>query len=77
MATPTPGGDKKFKPFPKKQITYFEKRLMEERGGSSAWDEAGSQSRSHRRCNRQRRDLQAGFSLIQGAAFSAGKIPPW
>ncbi|MEK0431154.1 MAG: hypothetical protein RL139_958 [Gemmatimonadota bacterium] len=31
MATPTPGGDKKFKPFPKKQITYFEKRLMEER----------------------------------------------
>ena len=30
-ATPTPGGEKKFKPFPKKQITYFEKRLLEER----------------------------------------------
>mgnify|MGYP006143749891 CR=1 FL=1 len=31
MATPTPGGEKKYKPFPKKQITYFEKRLLEER----------------------------------------------
>ncbi|HRQ78099.1 MAG TPA: hypothetical protein PLY94_05820, partial [Gemmatimonadaceae bacterium] len=31
MATPTPGGEKKFKPFPKKQIAYFEKRLLEER----------------------------------------------
>ena len=30
-STPTPGGEKKFKPFPKKQIQYFEKRLMEER----------------------------------------------
>ena len=28
--TPTTG-DKKFKPFPKKQIQYFEKRLLEER----------------------------------------------
>lgn len=32
MATPTPGGgEKTFKPMPKKQIAYFEKRLMEER----------------------------------------------
>ena len=32
MATPTPGGgEKTFKPMPKKQIAYFEKRLLEER----------------------------------------------
>ena len=30
-STPTPSGEKKFKPFPKKQIQYFEKRLLEER----------------------------------------------
>ena len=28
---PQTGGEKKFKPFPKKQIAYFEKRLLEER----------------------------------------------
>lgn len=31
MADKTPAGEKKFKPFPKKQIAYFEKRLLEER----------------------------------------------
>ncbi|MDQ8145859.1 MAG: TraR/DksA family transcriptional regulator [Gemmatimonadota bacterium] len=32
MPTPTPGGaDQTFKPMPKKQLAYFEKRLMEER----------------------------------------------
>lgn len=30
-STPTNSSEKKFKPFPKKQITYFEKRLLEER----------------------------------------------